>query len=260
MGYWLKGHEGERDNYFGGALSKGFARLRNVSKLTFFDKIGHVKSVGFRFYSAIWRSMSRICSRYLEITSISLIYSLTFSRKKELLFRLSRGLNPLTCVTRQIRADSQVEGLANCATATQGSWIWKIIMKWYTAFGTRLGVQVLVFSACFGYFTKFLHLEGRLKGGFLAERVSCAYIWRAYTWRDLFSEFYGREEINLCRSPTLWKPSSFDHKCGRRLHQNRFRLMWNTRALSRLHAGNFWAHCCFRANRFNKLCRTWLKR
>ena len=40
-------------NYFGGARSKGFATLRNVSKLQFFDKIGHAKSVGFRFYSAI---------------------------------------------------------------------------------------------------------------------------------------------------------------------------------------------------------------
>ena len=40
-------------NYFGGARSKGFATLRNVSKLPFFDKIGHAKSVGFRFYSAI---------------------------------------------------------------------------------------------------------------------------------------------------------------------------------------------------------------
>ena len=39
--------------YFGGARSKGFATFRNVSKLTFFDKIGHAKSVGFRFYSAI---------------------------------------------------------------------------------------------------------------------------------------------------------------------------------------------------------------
>ena len=38
---------------FGGVRSKGFATLRNVSKLTFFDKIGHAKSVGFRFYSAI---------------------------------------------------------------------------------------------------------------------------------------------------------------------------------------------------------------
>ena len=83
-----------------------FATLRNVSKLTYFDKIGHAKSVGFRFYSAIWQSESRISSRYLEIISISLIYSLTFSKKKELLFWLSRGLNRLTYVTRQIRRDS----------------------------------------------------------------------------------------------------------------------------------------------------------
>ena len=86
MGYWLRGHEGERNNYFGGARSKGFARLRNVSKLSFLDKTGHLKSVGFRFYSSLWRSESRISSRYLEITSISLIYSLTFFRKKELYF------------------------------------------------------------------------------------------------------------------------------------------------------------------------------
>ena len=39
--------------YFGGARSKGFATLRKVSKLHFFDKIGQAKSVGFRFYSAI---------------------------------------------------------------------------------------------------------------------------------------------------------------------------------------------------------------
>ena len=39
--------------YFGVAGSKGFATLRNVSKLPFFDKIGHAKSVGFRFYSVI---------------------------------------------------------------------------------------------------------------------------------------------------------------------------------------------------------------
>ena len=39
--------------YFGRARSKGFVTLRNVSKLPFFDNIGHAKSVGFRFYSAI---------------------------------------------------------------------------------------------------------------------------------------------------------------------------------------------------------------
>ena len=88
--------------------SKGFATLRIVSKLTFFDKIGHAKSVGFRFYWAILRSESRISSRHFEITSMSLIFSLTFSRKKELLFWLSRGLNRLTCVTRQIKGDSKL--------------------------------------------------------------------------------------------------------------------------------------------------------
>ena len=36
--------------YFRGARSKGFATLRNVSKLPFFDKVGHARSVGFRFY------------------------------------------------------------------------------------------------------------------------------------------------------------------------------------------------------------------
>ena len=39
--------------YFGQARSKGFATLRNVSKLTFFEKIGHAKFVDFRFYSTI---------------------------------------------------------------------------------------------------------------------------------------------------------------------------------------------------------------
>ena len=74
----------------------------------FWNNIGHPKSVGFRFYSAIWRSESWISSRCLEITLSSLIYSLTYSRKKELVFWLSRGLNRLTCVTRQIRGDSKL--------------------------------------------------------------------------------------------------------------------------------------------------------
>ena len=56
------------------------------------DKIGHAKSVGFR----------------LEITSISLIYSLTFAKKKELLFWLARGLDRLTCAARQSRGDSKL--------------------------------------------------------------------------------------------------------------------------------------------------------
>ena len=70
---------GRKFYYFGGARIKGFATLRNVPKLLFFwEKIGHAKSVGFWFYSAIWRSESRISSR-LQVTSISLIYSLTYS-------------------------------------------------------------------------------------------------------------------------------------------------------------------------------------
>ena len=42
-----------RAYYFGGARSKGFTTLRNVSKLQFFDKIVQAKFVGFRLYSAI---------------------------------------------------------------------------------------------------------------------------------------------------------------------------------------------------------------
>ena len=68
--------------YLGGARSKPFATLRRVSKLPFFYKIGQAKSVGFRFYSAIWRSESRISSRYPEITSISLIYSNLFEEER----------------------------------------------------------------------------------------------------------------------------------------------------------------------------------
>ena len=53
------------------------SRLSGMYQSRYFqDKIGHAKSVGFRFYSAIWQSESRISSRCLEITSISLIYSL----------------------------------------------------------------------------------------------------------------------------------------------------------------------------------------
>ena len=130
------------------------SRIRDAQeciKVDFFDKIWHAKSVGFRFYFAIWRSESRISSRYLQITSISLIYSLTFSRKKELLFWLSRGLNRITC---QIGGDSKLRDSPIALLRPKVVWVWKIVMKWCTSFGTRLGVQVRDFSACFGYFTK----------------------------------------------------------------------------------------------------------
>ena len=55
----------------------------------FFGKIGQAKSVGFRFHSGIWRSESRISVRYLEITSVSLVYCLTYSRKKDYYFGLA---------------------------------------------------------------------------------------------------------------------------------------------------------------------------
>ena len=41
-----------------------------------------------------------------------------------------------------------------------------------------------------------LCLEGRFNGGFFASPVSGAYIWRAYTWRGLFSEFYGNSIVS----------------------------------------------------------------
>ena len=87
----------------------------------FWDKIGSAKSVGFRFFSAIWRSDCQISSSYLEISSISLIYSLPYSREKELLCWLSWGLSrPHMCDPSDQRR-LQVEGFADCAAATQGS-------------------------------------------------------------------------------------------------------------------------------------------
>ena len=59
-------------NYFGGARSKRFATLRNVS----------AKSVGFWLYSANSNTV-RISSKYLEITSISFIYSFFFFRGRK---------------------------------------------------------------------------------------------------------------------------------------------------------------------------------
>ena len=41
-----------------------------------------------------------------------------------------------------------------------------------------------------------LRLEGRFNGGFFALRV-----WGAYTWRGLFSEFYGRSSKCLKENP-----------------------------------------------------------
>ena len=61
---------------------KGSRRSGMYQSWHFGDRIGHAKSVGFRFYSAIWRPESRISSRCLEITSISLIYSNLFEEER----------------------------------------------------------------------------------------------------------------------------------------------------------------------------------
>ena len=85
---------------FGGARSKAVATLRNVPKLLFLDEIGHAKFVGIRLYSAILRNERRISSRYLEISSISLLLE-----EERIIVLACPGLNRLTCVTRKIRSD-----------------------------------------------------------------------------------------------------------------------------------------------------------
>ena len=45
-----------------------------------------------------------------------------------------------------------------------------------------------------------LYLKGRFNGWFFALRVRRAYIWKGYTWRGLFSEFYGTlKKVNETR-------------------------------------------------------------
>ena len=80
--------------YLGEARSKGIATLRNVANLLFGTGLG--------------MPSLQVLGLILEITSIFLIYSLTYWKKKELSFWLSRGLSRLTCVTRQIRGDSKL--------------------------------------------------------------------------------------------------------------------------------------------------------
>ena len=80
----------------------------------FVHKIGHVKSVGFRIYSAIWRTKSRINSRYLEITSIFNLF------EEESIIILAYPGFELTHVCGP--SDQRtLEGLADCTTATHGS-------------------------------------------------------------------------------------------------------------------------------------------
>ena len=53
-----------------------------------------------------------------------------------------------------------------------------------------------------------LYLEGRFNGSFFALRVWGLLLARAYTWRGLFSEFYGIfyiPEVNLARGKETLK-------------------------------------------------------
>ena len=68
-----------------------------------------------------------------------------------------------------------------------------------------VGRKFIVFA--FFYFVKLraiskykppgsLYLEGRFNRGQFALRVWGAYIWRNYTWKGLFSEFYGNRGVD----------------------------------------------------------------
>ena len=111
--YWVSSAIDKRGSYFGGARSKRFATLRNVWKLTFFDKIGHAKSVGFRFYSATWRSESRISSRSVSrslrfLWFIFIIFIYFFEEERNIILAFP-GFEPTPArVTRQIRGDSKL--------------------------------------------------------------------------------------------------------------------------------------------------------
>ena len=52
-----RGTKVDASYYFGEGRSKGFATLRNVSKLPFFDKNGQAKSVGF--YSVLFGYLTK---------------------------------------------------------------------------------------------------------------------------------------------------------------------------------------------------------
>ena len=84
----------------------------------FWDKIGHAKSLGVCFYSAVWRSESRISSRYLEITSISLIIIV----EGRIIVLAFPEFEPTHRCDPSDQRRLWVEGLADCASATQCSW------------------------------------------------------------------------------------------------------------------------------------------
>ena len=67
-----------------------------------------------------------------------------------------------------------------------------------------------------------LYLEGLFNGGFFALRVWGAFIWRADTWRGLFSEFYSIRNVkNLLVGVTL-KKQALNKLLEQYLKKNRF--------------------------------------
>ena len=92
---------GERENgglnmidcYFGGVRSKGFATLRNASKLPFFDKIRHAKSVGFGFI----RLFDEVRAELVRDTSRSLRFFylfFNFFEEERIIILASPGFEP----------------------------------------------------------------------------------------------------------------------------------------------------------------------
>ena len=72
-------------------------------------------------------------------------------------------------------------------------------IDWASLIAGNKSTIVALFYYIFGQFSKYkspggLYLEGRFNGGFFALPVWGLIFGGAYTWRGLFSEFYG---INL---------------------------------------------------------------
>ena len=109
----------------------------NVPKLLFWGKdwAPKVCRLSVLFGYSLERSESRINSRYLEFTSISLIYS----RKKELLFWLSRYLNRLTRAARQIRGDSKLSDKAIARLWPKEILIWRNSYEIMHLFREKIG-------------------------------------------------------------------------------------------------------------------------
>ena len=167
--------------------------VQECIKFDFFGKIGHTKSVGFRFYSGIWRSESRISSRYVEITSISLIYSLTYSSKKELLFRLPGAWtdSPVRPFISEETLSWEISRLRHC---DQRSMPWKNSYEITHQYRDKIG---LARSWLFGLYRLFHEMRPELLRDILRSLWVQSFIYSRNKWRIL----HGRAETrNFCSS------------------------------------------------------------